>query len=107
MSKCLGRTQTCTLSTFQVVFKGFIRPSKSAHSLQKEIRSKNLVDSGRLRETISKIEAGDISFREAERYYGVPARTIKRRMDMGQMSFVFQFVILNSNETGLNFAYVN
>ncbi|KAG8310529.1 hypothetical protein J6590_062658 [Homalodisca vitripennis] len=36
------------------------------------------------REVINRIQAGDISFREAERYYGVPVRTIKRRMQSGK-----------------------
>lgn len=47
-------------------------------------KPRGLWDPDRLKEAILRIQAGDISFREAERYYGVPARTIKRRMDTGK-----------------------
>ena len=40
-------------------------------------------NSERLKEAIKRIKQGGITFREAERYYGVPVRTIKRRMENG------------------------
>lgn len=43
-------------------------------------------DQERLREAVNRIEQGEISCREAERYYGVPARTIKRRMTSGNLN---------------------
>lgn len=46
-------------------------------------KPRGLWDPERLKEAITRIQAGEISFREAERYYGVPARTLKRRMDSG------------------------
>lgn len=49
-------------------------------------RPRGLWDPERLKEAISRIEAGKISFREAERYYGIPTRTIKRRMEKGTLN---------------------
>lgn len=47
-------------------------------------KPRGLWEPERLKEAITRIQAGEISCREAERYYGVPARTIKRRMDAGK-----------------------
>lgn len=38
-----------------------------------------------LREAVRKLQAKEISFREAERHYGVPARTLKRRLESGNL----------------------
>jgi hypothetical protein len=36
---------------------------------------------GNLREAVRRLQANEILFREAERYYGIPARTLKRRLE--------------------------
>jgi hypothetical protein len=34
---------------------------------------------GNLKEAVRRLQANEISFREAERYYGIPARTLKKK----------------------------
>lgn len=39
-----------------------------------------------LQEAVTRLRAGEIGLREAERYYGVPTRTLKRRMESGNVA---------------------
>jgi hypothetical protein len=41
---------------------------------------------GNLREAVRRLQANEISFREAEHYYGIPARTLKRRLESGNLN---------------------
>jgi hypothetical protein len=41
---------------------------------------------GNLRQAVRRLQANEISFREAERYYGIPARTLKRRLESGNLN---------------------
>jgi hypothetical protein len=41
---------------------------------------------GNLREAVRRLQANEISFRETERYYGIPARILKRRLESGNLN---------------------
>jgi hypothetical protein len=41
---------------------------------------------GNLREAVRRSQANEISFRETERYYGIPTRTLKRRLESGNLN---------------------
>jgi hypothetical protein len=41
---------------------------------------------GNLRGAVWRLQANEISFREAECYYGIPARTLKRRLELGNLN---------------------
>jgi hypothetical protein len=40
---------------------------------------------GNLREAVRRLQESEILLREAERYYGIPARTLKRRLESGNL----------------------
>jgi hypothetical protein len=54
-----------------------------------------------LREAVRSLQANEISYREAERYYGIPARILKRRLEsenlnkgrLGPVGNLFSFSI--------------
>jgi DNA invertase Pin-like site-specific DNA recombinase len=39
-----------------------------------------------LREAVRRLQANEISLREVERYYGISARTLKRRLESGNLN---------------------
>lgn len=45
------------------------------------VKPRGMWSIAQLQEAINRLRAGDIGLRDAERYYGVPARTLKRRME--------------------------
>jgi hypothetical protein len=41
---------------------------------------------GNLREAVRRLQANKIMSREAERYYGIPARPVRRRLESGNLN---------------------
>jgi hypothetical protein len=63
----------------------------SLHKMPTEYIRKRNVNRGQwseenLRKAVRKLKANEIPFREAERYYGIPARTLKRRLELGNLN---------------------
>jgi hypothetical protein len=54
--------------------------------IRKGIVNRGQWSEGNLREAVRRLQAKEISFREVERYYGIPERTLRRRLESGNLN---------------------